>query len=188
MLVQYRKSIIKFTIKKEGEKVKLLKKYRNVILRIFDILIIVVAYYFSAYLVSDSQTITSEENVIVINTIILAIIIYSTILHIFKTYKNITRYENGYDYLVYILACLISYTIITAIKLTFRLGTIVSTKANLIAALIIVTSIVSYRVILKLLLTQGPKSNEKNLEKKNVLIIGAGDAARIVLRNIKNYI
>ena len=165
---------------------KLLKKYRNTILRVLDVLIIIVAYYFAAYLISDKQTISSEENVIIINTIILAVIIYETILNIFKTYKNITRYENGFDYLVYILACLVSYTILTAIKLTFRIGTIVSTKANLVAALIIVTSIISYRVILKLLLTQGFKTEKvKDQTKKNVLIIGAGDAARIVIRNIK---
>ena len=30
-----------------------------------------------------------------------------------QTYKNITRYENGNDYLIYVLACLVSYTIVS---------------------------------------------------------------------------
>ena len=167
---------------------KLIKKYRNIVLRIMDIIIIAVSYYIAEILINDNIHLTIELNRAVINTIILAILVYSILLHIFKTYKNITRYENGYDYLVYILACLISYTVITAIKITTNLA-MASQRVNMIAALIIVTTIIGYRVALRLLITEGYKNQDNNQnennKKKNVLIIGAGDATRIVLGTLK---
>lgn len=161
---------------------KTVKKYRNILLRIIDIIVIAVSYYIAEILINNSFSITNELN----QTIILAIIIYSGVLHIFKTYKNITRYENGNDYLVYILACLIAYTVITIIKITSNIN-MVNPRTNMIAALIIVTTIIGYRVVLRLILTENYKKPEynENTRKKNVLIIGAGDAARIVLGTLK---
>ncbi len=164
---------------------KFLKKHRNIVLKMMDIIIIFLAYYVSYALINNQLIIQNEMNKMV-NTIVLAIMIYSLMLHMFKTYENITRYETAYDYLVYILACLISYTIIVTLKITFHLDTIVSIRINMIAALIIVTGIISYRVILKLILTERYKIiKHDNTLKKNVLLIGAGEAATIVLGTLK---
>ena len=164
---------------------KTVKKYRNILLRVMDIIIIAVAYYIAEMLIDNSFKITNEVNQTIINTVILAIIIYSGLLHIFKTYKNITRYENGNDYLVYVLACLIAYIVITVIKIVCNIN-MVNPRTNMIAALIIVTTIIGYRVLLRLILTENYKSTkaDKN-EGKNVLIIGAGDATRVVLRTLR---
>lgn len=164
---------------------KTIKKYRNMMLRIFDIFVIAISYYMAEIIISEPFKITTELNQTIVNTIILAIIIYSSMLHIYKTYKNITRYENGNDYLVYILACLVSYTVISAIRIILPIN-IVGLRTNMIAALIIVTTIIGYRVVLRLILTNGfqTKDDEK-IDRKNVLIIGAGEAARIVLGTLK---
>lgn len=165
---------------------KTVKKYRNMVLRIMDIIVIAVAYYIAEIIINNSFTITDELNQTIINTIILAVIIYSGLLHVSKTYKNITRYENGNDYLVYVLACLIAYTVITIIKITCNIN-MVDPRTNMIAALIIVTTIIGYRVVLRLILTECHKNSEENenSKKKNILIIGAGDATRIVLRTLR---
>lgn len=73
---------------------KLLKKYRNIALRIMDIIIIAIAYYIAAILIENKLWLNNEINNIVLNTVILAVLIYGGILQIFSTYKNITRYEN----------------------------------------------------------------------------------------------
>lgn len=165
----------------------LLKKHRNVILRLMDVIIVVMAYYIAYILINNQVFIDIEENRIMINTILLAIMTYSCVLHIFKTYDNITRYETGYDYLIYVLACLISYTILTTLKLTFKLNTIANTRTNMVAALMIMTAIVSYRVIIRLILTEGYKVQKDGGKlKKNVLIIGAGEAATIILKTLKS--
>ena len=165
---------------------KHLKKHRNVVLRIFDVFVIIFSYYIAESIINNNFDILSKYNLTFLNTIILALILYLGIFNIFKTYKNITRYENGNDYLVYVLACLIAYIIMIALKLIFKID-IATSRVNMIAALIIVTTIIGYRVCLRLILTEWPykSSVKENDNRKNVLIIGAGDAARIVIRTLK---
>ena len=163
---------------------KLLKKYRNVVLRIFDIIIIAFSYYIAEIITNEDIRFSLELNTKIIRTVLLATLIYSGMLNITKTYKNITRYENGNDYLIYVLACLFSYTIVSTFTIIIP-NRLVALKVNSIAALIIVTTIIGYRVLLRALLTGGFK-RQKDLNKniQNVLLIGAGDAARIVLRTL----
>lgn len=163
---------------------KLLKKYRNIALRIMDIIIIAIAYYIAAILIENKLWLNNEINNIVLNTVILAVLIYGGILQIFSTYKNITRYENGSDYLVYILACVISCTIMIFLNIV-SIMPIAEVRINLIAALIIVTSIIGYRVCLRMLLTEIHGKKENVSDKKKVLIIGAGEAAKILIKTIK---
>ena len=164
-----------------------LRKHRNVILRILDILVIIFSYFISESIIDNNFDIASKLNPTFFYTIILALIVYIGLFHIFKTYKNITRYENGNDYLVYVLACLIGYIIIALLRLVFNIN-IANPRVNMVAALIIVTAVIGYRVTLRLILTEWPYKNtgkENNDNRKNVLIIGAGEAARIVIRTLK---
>ncbi len=166
---------------------KTIKKHRNLILRLIDIFVIIIAYYVAVILVNNTYILSKEYNQIVINTIILAIVVYSSILHLLRTYKNITRYENGNDYLIYAFACFISFGLVTVVKFIFQ-GYFLNTVTNAISALLIVVGIIGYRVFLRLLLTQS--YNHLELEnsgnKKNVLIIGAGGAAKTVLGTLKS--
>lgn len=167
---------------------KVIKKYRNLILKIFDIAVIVMAYYTAEVIINENIFFSFNLNVKIVRTILLSVVLYSGMLSITKTYRNITRYENGNDYLVYVLSCFISYIIVTisSILVPFKM---VSLKVSAIAALIIVNTIIGYRVLLRMLLNSNYKvQNIQNKKEKqnNVLIIGAGDAARTVLRTLRN--
>ncbi len=166
---------------------KFIKKHRNICLRIMDVVIIAVSYYIAEILIGNRLVLGTEMHKVVIDTIILATLIYQIILTIFRTYHNITRYENGKDYLIYVLACLISCTIMIFFNI-LRVIPIVDERVNLIAALMIVTAIIGYRVFLRMILSNQYKDPgiEENSEKKNVLVIGAGDATRILLGTIKS--
>ena len=166
---------------------KFIKKHRNICLRIMDVVIIAVSYYIAEILIGNRLVLGAEMHKVVIDTIILATLIYQIILTIFRTYHNITRYENGKDYLIYVLACLISCTIMIFFNI-LRVIPIVDERVNLIAALMIVTAIIGYRVFLRMILSNQYKDPEleENSEKKNVLVIGAGDATRILLGTIKS--
>ena len=164
---------------------KTIKKYRNILLRLFDIIVIIVAYYIAHFIINDQNDWPIRENTeMILNTIILSILFYSTILNICRTYQNITRYENGNDYLVYIGACFISYFSVAVFGFFFPVQ-FASVRLTSIAALIIVVTIISYRVLLRFILNRNSHEEEKQ-PKKNVLIIGAGDAAKTLLLTIKN--
>lgn len=165
---------------------KFIRKHRNIYLRIIDIIIIAISYCVAQIIIGNQLVLQPEIGKKLITTIIMAIIIYGGILEIFKTYKNITRYENGNDYLIYVLACLISCTIMIFFNV-IPVMPILDERTNLIASLIIVTSIIGYRVFIRLILNERTTSKrEKEDNRKNVLVIGAGEATKILLTTIKN--
>lgn len=166
---------------------KFIRKHRNIYLRIMDIAIIMISYYVAQVIIGNRLVLTLEINQKLLITIGVAILIYGGILQIFKTYKNITRYENGNDYLIYVLACLISCTIMIFFNV-LKIVPIVDERTNLIASLIIVTAIIGYRVFIRLILNEGNSKHRKNAEdnRKNVLVVGAGEAAKTLLSTIKN--
>lgn len=166
---------------------KFIRKHRNICLRLMDIIIIAIAYYISEMLISNQLILEADINKSILITIAIAIVTYEVILHIFKTYKNITRYENGNDYLIYVLSCFIS-CIIMIILNSILSGKLTTIRVNLISSLIIAIAMIGYRVLLRMILITVRKENSKeiNISKKNVLVIGAGEAAKELITTIKN--
>ena len=168
--------------------VRKIRKYRNLFLRITDIFIIIFSYYFAEVLINNSFIIESYINLRIINTSIVAIIVYGVFLQIFQTYKNITRYENGNDYIVYVVACVLSCLSTCVLKGFFDIN-IAGMRTSIIAGLMITTLLVGYRIILRFVLNkENPvigKRNRDEENKENVLIIGAGEATRILLKTLR---
>ena len=166
----------------------MLKKHRNIVLRLMDIAIIAMSYYIAEAIITNNINIGATIGYRITNTIVIAILIYSGTLHFAKTYKNITRYENGNDYLIYILACLIATTIMIGISLLTNFS-LIEFRSILIASLIIVVSLISYRVVIRFFLVYTyNKALEKEgaVDSKRVLVIGAGDATRVLITTIQN--
>lgn len=178
--------IVSVCEKGEIKMIKYMQKHRNIVLRLMDFVVIVVSYYLATVIIGNSLVLTPEVNREVLHSVIIAVIVYGIILQIFRTYKNITRYENGNDYLIYVLACLISCTIMIFFNVVPIID-IVNERINLIASLIIVITLIGYRVFLRMILTESyKKDDEKVKNRKNILIIGAGEAAKILISTIKN--
>lgn len=165
--------------------ISILRLYRNkIILTVVDILIIIGASVLSYMLFADSYKIESIPLRKIINTVILSIIVYQIFFRAFKVYKNITRFENGEDYLVYILASSLSIALIIEIRLITQIN-VLTIKECITMYLIIMIGTISYRVIIRMMLFMG-KENLLNGEKcKKILIIGGGNAAREIIKNIK---
>ena len=165
--------------------VKFAKKHRNFILRLFDIIVIAISYYVAEVIINNKIFLTPEMAKEMLISIVLAIFVYGIVLEVFKTYKNITRYENGNDYLVYVLACLISCTIMVFFNV-LNIIPIVDERTNLISALIIVVTVIGYRVLLRMILNDTYEGKVKNDNRKKVLIIGAGEATKILISTIRS--
>ena len=162
-------------------------RYRNVVLIIIDILVIFAAYIAASFLTQSFEKFMSGINLELLkNSIIISIIIYEIVFAIFDLYKNITRYENGKDYLIYILSCLISLGVIIALKFIFQLQ-LVNIKQLILASILTAVGTVAYRIIIRFILTSGTDqvSNLTQDKRKNLLIIGAGEVARDIIKTLK---
>lgn len=102
-------------------------------------------------------------------------------------YKNITRYENGNDYLIYIFISLIS-CLIEALLVRFSNIVDISLRTILLASFIIMLGFVGYRIIIRYILNSNwpIKIMKKDGKKrKNLLIIGAGAVTGDIIKTIK---
>ena len=165
---------------------KKLMKYSKRILFLIDIIIVSIAVTISNLLLCNQATMFYKENLeTIVNTIIISLIVYQFYLIIFKTYRNITRYEEGKDYLIYIFVCIISGLTLVAIKLLFNIN-INDVREHILACFISITGLVSIRVIIRFFLNSVIQEQATSDGKKyNILIIGAGYAGKEIIRNIK---
>ncbi len=123
----------------------------------------------------------------IIRTVIVSVLVYQLVFHITKSYNNIIRYEEGKDYIKYIILCLISSIIVSIIRVILHIE-IASTRLNILAGIFIGLMMVSYRIIIRYILVFDVVNRgvrvKKNSETKNVLIIGAGNAAHEIIKTI----
>lgn len=120
-----------------------------------------------------------------INTIIIASITFEAVMGILHMYRNMVTFENGEDYLKYILGCLITAIIVTIIEAssTLRINTM---RVNALAFILVSMAIVGYRVFVRTVRRERERGKEKtDGVKRNVLIIGAGNASKQLLDNLK---
>ena len=161
-----------------------LRKYRNVILLLIDILIIFMSYFIVSFLTTDNKDFLTSQNVALIrNTIAISIVVYQTFFNLFAIYRNITRYENGKDYLVYVGLSGLSTAVIIALRFMIRLP-LLDYKQIILSMLVISIGVIAYRILIRMFLNIENRSEDSN-NKKNLLIIGAGDAARDIIKTIK---
>ena len=158
-------------------------KLTKVILFILDIFIIVASYICSNIFLYGQFEISQIITERVLNTIILAIIVYELFLNLFEVYKNITIYESAKEYFSYALVCMISCNVVSLLGVIFDLN-IVHPRANLLAGIFAAVMLIFYRVVIKFLMTNEVTIKPQQ-ERKRLLIIGGGEAGTEVVKNIK---
>ncbi len=164
---------------------KSLRKYRVVVLFITDIIVICLAYLMSAFLLESKNAILIPPySIIISNAIITTVIVYEIIFNICGVYRSITRYENGKDYIKYIALSGLSGLIVFFMTYIFNLP-VVTFKQIVLANILIAVGVVSYRVIIRFILTTASPKESGNEDKKNLLIIGAGEAARDIIKALR---
>jgi len=165
-----------------------LKKHRGIFIRLIDIFIIVAVYAFVELFKAEGLSIfTSSDKNIIANTILLAIAVYQIFFTLFDCYKNIIRYESGKDYLIYGFAAMISCVIVSMVGNIFSIP-IMGPRSNILAGVLIAVCMITYRLIIRLLLTDNIVHNAEIINatnKKNLLIIGGGLATKEIVKTIK---
>lgn len=166
---------------------KQLMKYRTLLLVLLDMLCIIFAYYVGT--VFFTGKLWNWEYYYVYRStrsILISIVVYELFFHASKIYNNIIRYEEGKAYLKYIILCMLSAIVVSMLSkfLNFEIASI---RVNLLAGIFIAIMMIIYRFIIKQILIfdvvdKGININKKN--QKNILIIGAGNAAHEVIKTI----
>lgn len=164
---------------------KLIRKYRAMILYIIDIMIINISYIISAFLLVNNHIEKLQYVQLLYNTVVLSLFVYLVTFNILDVYRNITRFENGIDYIKYIGLSIFSGAIVILIKFLFK-APLMGYKEIVFATILIAVAIVSYRVIIRFLLNEINPIEKERTERKNLLIIGAGEAANEIIKTVKN--
>lgn len=164
---------------------KLIRKYRAMILYIIDIMIINISYIISAFLLVNNHIEKLQYVQLLYNTVVLSLFVYLVTFNILDVYRNITRFENGIDYIKYIGLSIFLGAIVILIKFLFK-APLMGYKEVVFATILIAVAIVSYRVIIRFLLNEINPIEKERTERKNLLIIGAGEAANEIIKTVKN--
>ena len=165
---------------------EIIKKNRNVLLILMDILIIIGCYIASILFLN--VPINNIKALVV--QIAIVVIVYQIFLNIFRMYQNMMRYEVGKDYIKYIISAFLSMTVLSLADKAFHLEYI-NLKVNVLSGVLIAGTFVMYRLAGRSILNRRMSKYEKinkNQDNKanNLLIIGAGMGAREIIIAIKN--
>lgn len=165
---------------------EIIKKNRNVLLILIDILIIISCYIASIFFLN----IHIDNIKMLAMQILIVVIIYQIFLNIFRMYQNMMRYEVGKDYIKYIISAFLSMTVLSLADKAFHLEYI-NLKVNVLSGVLIAGTFVMYRLAGRSILSRRMSKYEKinkNQDNKanNLLIIGAGMGAREIIIAIKN--
>ena len=165
--------------------VEIIRKNRNLLLLIIDILIIIAGYIASMIFLS-----IKVQPISFIKQVGLCIVIYEIFLNVFHMYQNMLHYEVGKDYVKYIISAILSVGTITVIAKILGLEYL-TIKMNLLSGILIAGVFVMYRLAGRSILSRKASAKYGNQEKtkvkaKNLLIIGAGMGAREIIITIKN--
>ena len=164
-----------------------LMKKSKIIMILIDVVVIALSALISNLLLCTKELILTEHNIkLIVLSMLASIVVYESYLNIFQTYRHITRFENGKDYLLYILICFLSAITLILIKTIFNFYNINTVRELLLGSFIAMIGIVGVRVVIRYFLNSILQEKEKSDGKKyNVLIIGAGYAGKEIIRNIK---
>ena len=159
-------------------------KLTKIILFIIDIFIIAVSFFIAKAFLYDNIILDTNNIKELTNTIILSIIVYEFFLSLFEVYKNITIYESAKEYFSYALVCMASCNAVFLIGIIFNIN-LVSPKENILAGIFTAIIMIFYRVVIKFMLTNQITIKPES-KRKNLLIIGGGEAGTEVVKNIKS--
>ena len=166
---------------------EIIKKNRNLLLVLLDIIVIIACYLVSIFFLNVEITSAS----ILVKEIAIAILIYEVFLNAFQMYRNMVQYEVGKDYIKYILSAFLAIFIVSICDFIFHFQYLIL-RLNVLSGVLTAGMFVMYRLAGRSILARKmglfAKKNQKEEIKKvsNLLIIGAGMGAREIIIAIQN--
>lgn len=152
-----------------------------------DIISVILAAFISIYLRFDSNKIPANYLSLLISYMPLTVVIYIVSFYLFKLYGRIWRYASATELIAIVMANIAASTAWYFISL--YIGAVLPRSLYVFTGLLLILFIGGSRLSLRFYsyVMNKPKYRQIQRKKNKVLIIGAGDAGAMLLREIERY-
>ena len=152
-----------------------------------DIISVILAAFISIYLRFDSNKIPANYLSLLISYMPLTVVIYLISFYLFKLYGRIWRYASATELIAIVMANIAASTAWYFISL--YIGAVLPRSLYVFTGLLLIFFIGGSRLSLRFYsyVMNKPKYRQIQRKKNKVLIIGAGDAGAMLLREIERY-
>ena len=152
-----------------------------------DIISVICAAFISIYLRFDSDKIPANYLSMLISYLPLTVIIYLLSFYAFKLYGRIWRYASATELITIVMANFVGSVVWYSISL--YIGSVLPRSLYVFTALLLTFFVGGIRMVLRFYsyMMNKPKYKQVQRKKNKVLIIGAGDAGAMLLREIERY-
>lgn len=152
-----------------------------------DIISVILAAFISIYLRFDSDKIPANYLSLLISYMPLTVVIYLISFYLFKLYGRIWRYASATELIAIVMANIAASTAWYFISL--YIGSVLPRSLYVFTGLLLTFFIGGSRLSLRFYsyVMNKPKYRQIQRKKNKVLIVGAGDAGAMLLREIERY-
>lgn len=152
-----------------------------------DIISVILAAFISIYLRFDSNKIPANYLSLLISYMPLTVVIYLISFYLFKLYGRIWRYASATELIAIVMANIAASTAWYFISL--YIGAALPRSLYVFTGLLLIFFVGGSRLSLRFYsyVMNKPKYRQIQRKKNKVLIIGAGDAGAMLLREIERY-
>lgn len=152
-----------------------------------DTISVILAAFISIYLRFDSDKILANYLSLLISYMPLTVVIYLISFYLFKLYGRIWRYASATELIAIVMANIAASTAWYFISL--YIGAVLPRSLYVFTGLLLIFFIGGSRLSLRFYsyVMNKPKYRQIQRKKNKVLIIGAGDAGAMLLREIERY-
>lgn len=161
------------------------KKYKKLFLFIVDVLIIAVSYWVTA-LIRFNFNLSKEFSSVIWSRIPIVLLIYVVLFSALKLYSSLWTVAGLEEY-VKVVTANIAASLLT-VFFGFLIAPRVPLSISLFSSTLILLGTLGFRIIFRIYrrlnMIAVPKSKKT---EKNILIIGAGEAAALVIKEVKNH-
>ncbi|AUM96482.1 TPA: polysaccharide biosynthesis protein [Clostridium botulinum] len=160
-----------------------MRNFKKYILTFVDVVLINLTYIL-AYSLRFNFSIPAHELGIFKNNAIIITIVYLVVFSAFKLYKNLWSYASIEEFMLVVNACILSNLL--AIAYSFILSSRIPLSINILAGIITILLIGGFRMSFRIIARYSDgKSKVSKDRAKRVMIIGAGSAGTIIVKEMK---
>lgn len=152
-----------------------------------DIISVILAAFISIYLRFDSNKIPANYLSLLISYMPLTVVIYLISFYLFKLYGRIWRYASATELIAIVMANIAAS--IAWYFISLYIGAVLPRSLYVFTGLLLIFFVGGSRLSLRFYsyVMNKPKYRQIQRKKNKVLIIGAGDAGAMLLREIERY-